>query len=346
YSAFWPNGYPKAVPSLTPPRANVTPAGLPIGTGTKLEVYDTGLAPRGPGELPNVATLASADNELIDIDGDGIVGYPAAGHGKAIAGVIATLAPGAIVQEARVSDRSGLVTDVSAARRMADSLRNLPRQGWPSLMINAFGTVVCDLDPNTPGAQLEPVGLKAVVEVTDRFDPIQPDGMVILASAGNQDSSRENYPAAFDSVLSVGALDATLDPSGDAYSSGTRTGPKAAFSNYGDWVKVWAPGVALRTNHVSGVAFEKGLAVLNGMAAVDGSSFGPPYVGALIAEQMSLTGLDARDAWELIEAQGADPLAECGASPSSAPAGVAVALVSLSSTVTATTPGSGQPVSC
>jgi hypothetical protein len=354
YSAFWPHGDPKPITALTPPRTNVTPdkmppgtvGSLPIGTGTKIEVYDSGLAPRSPGELPNVATLASVDNELIDIDGDGIADYPAVGHGKAIAGVIATLVPGAIVQEARISDRDGLVTDVSAARRMAESLRNMPRTNWPSVVVNAFSSVACDFNTGAPGRQLEPVGLKAVVEVSDRFDPILPDGLVIVASAGNQDSSRENYPAAFDSVLGVGALDATVDPNGDPWSSPTRTGPKADFSNYGDWVEVWAPGVKLPTNHVSGVAFEKGQPVLNGMAEVYGTSFAGPFVAALIAEQMSMTGVDARTAWEMIEAQGALPLAECGSPPSSAPTGVAVALVSMSSTVTATTPGSGKSEVC
>ena len=48
-------------------------------------VYDTGLAPRAPGVLPNVATLAPVDNELIDIDGDLVADSPARGHGLAIA---------------------------------------------------------------------------------------------------------------------------------------------------------------------------------------------------------------------------------------------------------------------
>ena len=346
YSAFWPHGDPRPISSLTPPRTNVTGGGLPVGSGVTILVADSGLAPRVPGVLPNTTTLASTDNELIDINGDLIADAPTRGHGLAIGGTIATIAPGATVLEARVSDRAGLVTDVSAARRMAMSLRNTPRQNWSPLVVNSFGTVACDFDPTTPGAQLEPVGLKAVVEVAERFDPIQPDGLFIVASAGNQDSTRENYPAAFDSVLSVGALDTTVDSNGDPWSSPTRTGPRAEFSNYGDWVEAWAPGVALRTNHVTGVSFEAGKQALNGMGEVDGTSFAVPIIVAMIAEQMSLTGLDARTAWEMIEAQGADPLAECGAPPSAAPDGVAVALVSLSPTVTATTPGSGQPVTC
>ena len=105
YTAFWPTGPPK--PTSPSPRraANLTPAGQPVGTGTKIELYDAGLAPRAPGVLPNVTTLASVDNELIDINGDLIVDYPAVGHGLAIGGVIATMVPGATVQAARISDR-------------------------------------------------------------------------------------------------------------------------------------------------------------------------------------------------------------------------------------------------
>jgi hypothetical protein len=298
--------------------------------------------------LPNASPLIAADNELIDIDNDGEADYPAAGHGLAIGGVIATLAPGAVVQEARVSDRDGLATDVSAARRIAMSLSNMPKKQWPSLVVNAFGTSACDFDTGNPGQQLEPVGLKTVVEVTDRFDPLLNDGFYIVASAGNQDSSRETYPAAFESVLGVGAIDTTVDADKDPWSAQARTGPKAWFSNYGGWVEAWAPGVALPTNHVTGVNFEPGLPVLDGKAKVDGTSFAAPYVAALLAEHMSANPLvDARAAWEEIAGVGAAPLAECGSPPlTKGPNGVAVALVSLSPTDTATTPGSGTPVVC
>jgi hypothetical protein len=355
YSFFWPDGHARPIDKLTPPRTNVTPpmmpvgtkGGLPVGTGTKIEVYDVGLAPRGVGVLPNVSALIPADNEVIDADADLLADYPAAGHGLAIGGVIATLVPGAVVQEARVSDRNGLATDVTAARRMATSLRNMPRRDWPSVVVNAFGTNSCDRNTDAPGVQLEPLGLKAVVEVTDRFDPYLEDGFFIVASAGNQDSSRPTYPAAFESVLGVGALDTTIDTDGSPWTSPTRTGPKADFSNHGDWVDAWTSGVALPTVHVTGVAFEQGLPILDGKAEVDGTSFAAPIVASMIAEQMSITGLDARDAWGLIAGTGAAPLPECGAPQGTpAPTGVAVALASMASGVTATTPGSGNPVAC
>jgi hypothetical protein len=310
-------------------------------------VYDVGLAPRAPGVLPNVSTLASADNELIDRNNDGIADSPVNGHAVGISSVIGTLAPGALVEVGRVADRNSLATDVSAARRMALSLRNLPPLQWPSLIVNSFGSYSCDFNTNQPGVQLEPLGLSAVVEVADRFDPDLPEGLLIVASAGNEDTSRETYPAAFDSVLAVGALDTTVDSDGSPWTAKARTGPKAEFSNYGDWVDAWTSGVSLPMHHVSGVAFEQGLPTLWGEAESDGTSFSAPAIAAMIAEQMSITGLGAREAWDLIAAKGQAPLPECGSPPGTpGPDGVAVALVSMSSTITATTPASGPPVVC
>ncbi|MBU1985089.1 S8 family serine peptidase, partial [bacterium] len=56
-------------------------------------------------------------------------------------------------------------------------------------------------------------------------------GCVIVASAGNSATSQEHYPAGIEGVLSVAA---------------TRIGDFAAdFTQYGSWVKVSAPGVAM-----------------------------------------------------------------------------------------------------
>ena len=59
-------------------------------------------------------------------------------------------------------------------------------------------------------------------------------GAVVCAAAGNNDGSAKSYPAAYNysvpltSIIAVGASD--------------RDDQKAAFSNYGDWVDLFAPG--------------------------------------------------------------------------------------------------------
>ena len=54
------------------------------------------------------------------------------------------------------------------------------------------------------------------------------DGPLVVAAAGNDGNDVPFYPAAFDWVVSVGALDAD--------------GKKSDFSNYGKWVDVYAHG--------------------------------------------------------------------------------------------------------
>jgi subtilisin family serine protease len=57
-------------------------------------------------------------------------------------------------------------------------------------------------------------------------------GALVVAAAGNENTSRKSYPAAYADVLAVGATN-------------TRTGgrARAGFSNFGSWVDVAAPGI-------------------------------------------------------------------------------------------------------
>ncbi len=335
YNFFWPNGYPERISALTPPRVD---GAQPIGDGVKIEILDTGLAPTAPNELPNTSTLSNGDAELINIvaNGPSMADYPHVAHGKAIAGVISTIAPGTLIEQVRISDRDGLATDVSAVRNTARSLTTLSRADYPDLIVNAFGTPACDLTAGVTGPDLRPIGLEAVAEAVDKFDAHQDDGMLIVASAGNMATDRPHYPAAFDTVLGVGALDATLDGDGSPWSAPARTAPVATFSNYGAWVDAWAPGVDLPTTHANGVRFEYGGDIIQGKAEVDGTSFAAPLVAGLIAEQMGSSGRDARSSWVDIAATGVAPLPPCSSNRHEQ--GVAVALAALTESAT------GQPI--
>ncbi|HBL13853.1 MAG TPA: peptidase S8/S53 subtilisin kexin sedolisin [Cyanobacteria bacterium UBA11162] len=52
--------------------------------------------------------------------------------------------------------------------------------------------------------------------------------LVLVAGAGNENFSQKSYPAAYDGVIAVGAT--------------ALTGHRAAYSNYGEWIDVVAPG--------------------------------------------------------------------------------------------------------
>ncbi len=64
----------------------------------------------------------------------------------------------------------------------------------------------------------------------DNLDHAAAKGIIIVASAGNEPTGKNMYPAAYSSVIGVGALDAE----GNIWEK----------SNYGDFVTVYAPGVA------------------------------------------------------------------------------------------------------
>jgi len=91
-------------------------------------------------------------------------------------------------------------------------------------------------------------------------------------------------------VIGVGAL----GPPGDAL---------AWFSDYGDWVKVYAPGQDLVHAFACGdyryVETNVGtVAHFSGMARWSGTSFSTPVVSGLIAARMSGTGESSREAAE------------------------------------------------
>lgn len=65
------------------------------------------------------------------------------------------------------------------------------------------------------------------------YRQLQEDGVLVISSSGNGYNADYNYPASFDTVVSVGAIDSD--------------GKRASFSNYNDQVNIVAPGVAIRS---------------------------------------------------------------------------------------------------
>ncbi len=94
-------------------------------------------------------------------------------------------------------------------------------------------------------------------------------GVVVAASAGNEDASLPKYPAAYKNVISVSATD--------------RFDRRAGFSNYGSTIDVAAPGVGILSTIPGGYAY------------ADGTSFSAPHVAAL-AGLLRHQGLSAQEA--------------------------------------------------
>lgn len=147
------------------------------------------------------------DNNPSDINGHGthVAGIIAAvrNNGKGIAGI----APKAKIMALRAGYSSGF----SAFLKTADILDAI------TYAINNEADVI--------NMSFAGYSLSVLEDILDLADSL---GVVNIAAAGNNASTTRIYPAAIDSVVSVGA---TAD--GDS---------KAYFSNAGDWVDIVAPG--------------------------------------------------------------------------------------------------------
>ena len=109
--------------------------------------------------------------------------------------------------------------------------------------------------------------------VKTAIDNAYAKGVLLVASAGNSDSSRPHYPAAYYNVMAVSSTNG----------EDTKTG----HSTFGPWVDIAAPGTDIVTTDLG-----------NGYLATAGTSFSSPYVGAVaalvFAHRPKLTAIEAR----------------------------------------------------
>jgi hypothetical protein len=114
---------------------------------------------------------------------------------------------------------------------------------------------------------------------------------VVVAAAGNHGKSRPFWPAAFDQVLAVGAVD-------ERY--GKWAG--ASYSNHGAWVDATARGSNLQSTFATAktkIALGATISpfdpwiTFRGWAAWDGTSFATPIAAAMIARTMTRSGLSS-----------------------------------------------------
>ena len=167
------------------------------------------------------------------------------GHGTAVAGTLAALSDNGI-GVAGVSWHSQIlpVTVVDMYERAAYSdiaaaIRYAADRGARVMNVSIGG--------DTSSSTLQ----DAVNYAWDR-------GALIFASAMNNASSTQYYPAACDHVVAVAATDATDH--------------LASFSNFGDWITLKAPGVDILTTSMGG-----------GYGYWSGTSFASPIVAGVAA---------------------------------------------------------------
>jgi len=196
---------------------------LSQGANIKIALLDTGVSSIHPDLnsrlLPGYNTITKTSNVNDD-----------SGHGTFVAGLLAQVAPAAKILPIKVLDSTGRGTVADAAEGL---------------------TYAAD-----QGVKVANVSLGVYVDsktLSDAVKYAQKKGVLVVASAGNDNLSQVRYPAAYSEVLGIAATD--------------QQNQKASFSNYGKEVDLSAPGILLYSTYWQG-----------GYAYGSGTSFAVPQV--------------------------------------------------------------------
>ena len=192
-----------------------------------------------------------------------------AGHGTFVAGVARSMAPRASVYVGNHFTTAGAALEYGVISRLDELIRD---RAPHVINVPAGGYTRKDLP------------LLSFSDFRRRHDDI-----TLVAAAGNDSTCRPFWPAAFPWAIGVGAF------GGDEQNL-------AYFSNYGDWVNVYALGEGLVNAYATGVYTyneppkRPTQQVFRGMARWDGTSFASALVSGLIVAELTRGGGPARAA--------------------------------------------------
>lgn len=205
------------------------------GFGIKAAVVDSGIA----GSHPDLRSRIAAQRDFVGVTEDGVA-EDNVGHGTHVAGTVAAATnngagvaggcPGCKLLVAKVGD--DMLQDGDIAEGITWSADN--------------GARVINL---SLGGPQDSTVLRTAV------DYAYGKGAVVVAAAGNENTSLPSYPAAYPNVIAVSATN--------------RFDRRAFFSNFGTYVDVAAPGVDIQST------------VPGGYDTFSGTSMASPHVSAL-----------------------------------------------------------------
>ncbi len=212
------------------------------GAGAVVAVIDTGVQLNHPVLAPLLTTARIDFVDGDDVPEDAFSGGTdyGAGHGTHVAGIIHLVAPQAQIMPIRVLDTDGRGYSFTVAEAI--------------LFAAEHGAHVINLSLGMP---YESDFLEDVVE------DVTEEGIVVVAAAGNLNSTEQQYPAASECVLGVTAVDADR--------------VKADFASYGTWVRLSAPGVGIYST-----------LPVDGYGSWNGTSMAAPFTAGQAALLLSL----------------------------------------------------------
>jgi len=253
---------PVAEPLPDPPKG-------PSSHAVTVAVMDTGLSTNHSWFPKNSWEAVDDDiTDRLDVDGDYELDAQA-GHGTFIAGIVRQQAAGARLMISRVLGSDGVCDEIELLQALR-ALQHLNR-----LHNRRIGVINLSLGAYTWNNQPPPLVSQVIKELSA--------DAVVVAAAGNNSRDRKFWPAAFDSVVGVGAL--TADGQN-----------RTTFSNFGDWVDAWAPGQRVASSFVEfdGPEDEAPKADIDrdcftGFATWSGTSFAAPQIAAALARRAQET---------------------------------------------------------
>ena len=247
---------------LSPPYPPVASDG---GAGVVIGVCDTGLL----AEIASAPWLAGVTGETDPLGPrlpGGLHDIPKyCGHGTFAAGVARCEAPQSTMYVARHFPMCGAEREWMVVQKLQELIARDPRPQVVNLSAGSY--------TRNDWQMLS-------------FSAFNHGGITLTAAAGNDGSQRKFYPAGFDWAVAVGAL-------------GADQRNRAWFSNYGDWVDVYALGEGMVNAFAAGEYTYKeppkrpARQIFDGRARWGGTSFSAPLVAGLIAARMSITGTTA-----------------------------------------------------
>lgn len=225
------------------------------GKDVTVAVIDTGVDNNNPqlqGKVIDGQSLLVDQSTNKPVDGNGLT--DTVGHGTKVAGIIA----------AKPSPRTGFVGLAPDAQILSIRQNDAQGNGNVQTLMDAIdqairmGANVINISQDVRGTDDAGHEFPLKSKLREKLELAESKNIVVVASSGNDGLEGDTYPAAFPTVLAVGASD--------------RNNERATFSQYGDFVGVAAPGVDMLSTVPKG-----------GQCVDNGTSFSSPYVAGVAA---------------------------------------------------------------